>query len=337
MQNRRNFIKQGSLLAGFGLLASPMKGGDLSKKKRTIGHGDFTYQVDKEWATHNAGNFLVDHCHEMVMDSLGRLILLTTERKNNILIFNKDGKVIDSWTLNLPEPHGLTIAGEGSDQSLWITDVTVARVINCTLDGRIIRELELPTGIIPADKSYKPTETTIAPNGDIYVADGYGSNLILHYDAKGQFKQSFGGDAHFDCAHGITLDTRNATPSLLITSRSKQAFQRWSLNGEHQETYELPGLWICRPVIHGAYTYFAVIVTKSWWGYDGMVAVLDENMKVVSLPGGVVPTDSDNFKDVVYDGETFLNPHDVCLDDDDNIYVPQWYSGKTYPVRLRRV
>jgi hypothetical protein len=38
-----------------------------------------------------------------------------------------------------------------------------------------------------------------------------------------------------------------------------------------------------------------------------------------------------------YDQKTFLNPHDVCIDDDENIYVPQWNSGKTYPVKLHRV
>jgi hypothetical protein len=40
-------------------------------------------------------------------------------------------------------------------------------------------------------------------------------------------------------------------------------------------------------------------------------------------------------KDRSYMG--FLHPHDVCVDGDENIYVPQWASGKTYPVKLERV
>jgi hypothetical protein len=40
---------------------------------------------------------------------------------------------------------------------------------------------------------------------------------------------------------------------------------------------------------------------------------------------------------VAYDNQTFMNPHDVCPDQDGNLYVPQWYSGKTYPIRLKRV
>ena len=94
----------------------------------------------------------------------------------------------------------------------------------------------------------------------------------------------------------------------------------------------------CRPVIKGDNLYFAVIVTESWWGYDGMVAVLDKNNKVLSFPGGEAPEYiNGELKAGKSDFKTLLNPHDVCLDNDENIYVPQWYSGKTYPVKLERV
>ncbi|MEM9837329.1 MAG: 6-bladed beta-propeller [Bacteroidota bacterium] len=336
--NRRTFLRRTSWLATAGLIGGAFSLSAASSVRKTIvGHQNFQYQVDKSWGDLDPNQYPVMHCHEMVMDEQGRLFLLTTEQRNNVLIYNKDGKLLDCWTLNLPEPHGLTIVGSGSDQTLWITDSEVGRVLNCTLDGRIIRELELPKGVLSTQQSYKPTETAVASNGDIYVADGYGSNYILQYDSKGQFKHFFGGTHHFDCAHGITLDPRGLEPTLLITSQAGNNFQRWSLAGKHLVTYSLPGLSICRPVIHGDQTYFAVITTKSWRDYDGMLAVLDRDMQVVSLPGGSAPSATQDFTDVVYDGMTFLNPHDVCIDEDENLYVPQWFSGRTYPVRLKRV
>ena len=33
----------------------------------------------------------------------------------------------------------------------------------------------------------------------------------------------------------------------------------------------------------------------------------------------------------------FMHPHDVCVDNDENIYVPQWASKKSYPIKLERV
>lgn len=344
MKSRRQFLRQTAVaaalpLAGLSACAASRKAAEKSTPKLdklAVGHGDFRYKVDKDWGTLDPRDHPVQHCHEMVMDSRDRLVVSTVGPKHDVLAYTKDGKLADAWKLGLVEAHGFTKAGEGSDQTFWITD-TAGRVVNIDLDGRIIRELSAPNEHIPEGKEYKPTETTVAANGDIYVADGYGSNKIFHYNASGRLVNVFGGPEHFNCCHGIVVDSRRGKEELLITSRANKEFQRWTMDGKHDMTRKLPGLEICRPVISGEYTLFAVIVTKSWWSYDGMVAVLDKDFNVVSLPGGSAPTDQKDFTGVVSNGQTFLNPHDVCADNDGNLYVPQWYSGKTYPVRLKRV
>ena len=64
---------------------------------------------------------------------------------------------------------------------------------------------------------------------------------------------------------------------------------------------------------------------------------MDHNNKIISLPGGNMPKYIDGvLEKPIYDQKTFLNPHDVCIDNDDSIYIPQWNSGKTYPVKLIR-
>ena len=69
-----------------------------------------------------------------------------------------------------------------------------------------------------------------------------------------------------------------------------------------------------------------------------MLAIIDKNNTVVSMPGGNKPTyDGSSLIPPIYDQKTFFNPHDVCVDNDENIYVPQWNSGKTYPLKLTRV
>ena len=79
-------------------------------------------------------------------------------------------------------------------------------------------------------------------------------------------------------------------------------------------------------------------MTKDWGTYDGMLAVLDHKNSVVSFPGGSKPIYSENkLIASTYDQNTFFNPHDVCIDNDENIYVPQWNSEKTYPLKLTRV
>ena len=346
--SRRTFLRSGMALgiaAPLGLAEhKKLNMNSPQKSLPVVGHGNFRYKVDKSWGVQNPAKIPVNDCHEMVQDKMGRIILLTNHVKNNIIIYDRSGKVLKTWTGNWPGAHGLSIHDEGGEQFLYITENALHQVYKTTLDGKIVMTLDYPRenpAYTGADQ-FIPTETAVGPNGDLYVADGYGQNFITQYTSKGEYIRHFGGkgdgDGEFDCCHGICIDTRHARPTLLITSRGKQEFKRFSLDGQHMETISLPGCSICRPVIKDDKLYFAVIVTKSWWGYDGMVAVLNKENMIISLPGGSKPEYKEgHLIEPEYDGSTFLNPHDVCIDEDDNIYVSQWYSGRTYPVKLERV
>lgn len=347
-QKRRNFIKKTTIAAAASTVLPNYTFGIINRRnmKEVVGHGDFKYSVDKEWGMQDPSKIPVNDCHEMALDSQGRIFMTTTgANNNNVIIYNNSGKVLSSWGNQFPGAHGLSIAGEASDQFLFITDPETHQVHKTTLEGNIIMTLNRPKEVkeYTKDDEFKPTETVIMPNGDFYIADGYGKNFIIHYNAKGEYLGHFGGsgskDDQFNCCHGITMDTRDKTkPTLLITSRASQEFKRFSIDGKHIETISLPGCSICRPVIHGDNIYFAVIVTKTWDSWDGMLAVLDRDNKVISLPGGSAP-DYTNGKltPPVFDGKTFRNPHDVLVDNDENLYVPQWASGKTYPIKLNRI
>ncbi|PCJ97410.1 MAG: 6-bladed beta-propeller [Flavobacteriaceae bacterium] len=348
--SKRDFIKK-SVTAAAATFILPSLG--MYKSVQTnlvtnyiVGHGDFKYRVDKEWGVQDPSKTPVNDCHEMVMDSKGRILMTTTGKDNhNIIIYDKSGKVLDSWGNNFPGAHGLTIAGEGNEQFLFITDPDTHKVFKTTLEGKILMTFNRPIEVsgYNNDNQFKPTETAIAPNGDIYIADGYGENYIIQYSENGEYIRHFGGkgegDSEFNCCHGVTLDTRDSkAPSLLITSRASQQYKRFTLDGNHLETISLPGCSVCRPVIHGENIYFAVIVTKTWDSYDGMIAVLNSDNQIVSFPGGSAPKYVDGIlANPIYDGQTFKNPHDVLIDADENLYIPQWASGKTYPIKLHRI
>ncbi|MBV6640834.1 MAG: 6-bladed beta-propeller, partial [Cyclobacteriaceae bacterium] len=267
---RREFLLKTGLLVG-GLYMGPTASAFniIHKKKipdEIIGHGEFRYNVDRNWCQANASSTPVMNCHEMVEDQQGRLILLTDHPKNNIIIFDKSGKVLSSWTLNLKMGHGLTIHDENGEEFLYITDGSAGEVYKTTLDGKVIMQLPRPDQleIYAACDRYRPTETAIGPNGDIYVADGYGSQYILRFDSKGNYLNRFGGSSfqdkkRFKEAHGIALDARDRqNPTLLVTARIMNTFKRFTLDGEHLEDIYLPGAYISRPVIHGDQLYSGV-------------------------------------------------------------------------------
>jgi hypothetical protein len=340
--DRRKFVKNSSL-AMAGLMINPIDG--LSQEPR-FGHGPKRYKIDTRWSQADVSKTPVNDCHEMVQDAKGRIILLTNETKNNVMIYDKGGKLLSYWGTTYPGAHGLTLFNENGTDVLFICDNNRHQVIKTTVDGRELMVLDYPkeAGIYSKAEEYVPTETTIAPNGDIYIADGYGKDYILHYDAKGKFLGYFGGrgaeSKHLKNAHGVCFDNRDKkNPCLIVTSREENAFKRYDLKGNYLNTIALPGAWVCRPVIKGDYLYAAVLQSSDRpWQSSGFVTILDKNNKVVSNPGGNEPV----YKNGVLQPLTQLNPlfaypHDVCVDDEENIYVAQWNSRKVYPYKLTPV
>jgi peptidylamidoglycolate lyase len=338
---RRNFVKS-STLSAFGLIITK----DLfsNSKAPVYGHNEMTYTMNAKWGALNPEKTPVNDCHEMVQDAKGRILLLTNETKNNVIIYNKSGSYIKSWGTDFPGAHGLTIQNTGKEDFLFITDTAKHQVYKTTIDGKILLKIDAPADIPVYQKKeeFVPTETAVLENGEFYIADGYGAQHILHYDEKGVLKNSFGGkgegDQFLDNAHGICIDYRKTTPTLIITDRTRNAFKRFSLDGKLMEIIHLPGACVCRPVIKGDYLYAAVLRSPSLSEADsGFVTILNKENKVVSNLGGSAPKYENGKLNPLSQAEKiFKNPHDVCVDDEGSIYVAQWASGKVYPYKFTR-
>lgn len=336
---RRHFIRNSSL-AMAGMLAVP----DLGLNEDIIlGQNKKRYRVDTKWSKADVSRYPVNDCHEMIQDKQGRIVLLTNETKNNVLIYDKSGRLLSNWGTEYPGAHGLTLFNENGPDTLYICDNNRHQMIKTTIDGKVLMTLNYPkeTGQYTKPEEYVPTETAIAANGDIYVVDGYGKDFVIQYDASGKYIRHFGGRGteakHLLNAHGICIDSRDKNkPTLIVTSRMENAFKRYTMEGEYIETIAMPGAWVCRPVINGDYLYAAVLQTNSRQGkQSGFVTILDKNFKVVSNLGGSEPTYEDGkLKEMYQTVKAFSYPHDVCIDDEQNLYVAQWNSGKVYPYKL---
>jgi hypothetical protein len=366
MSSRRNFIKQ-STLASAGLFAIPainFNHNSPAPDDGIIGHGEFRYKVDKGWAKMSVTTNPLFNCHEMVQDRKGRLIMLGDHTKNNILIFDKSGKLLDFWGSAFPGGHGLSISHEGEEDFLLITDCgwfqdktgnwnqQAGQVVKTTLDGRLVFAIGHPRtiGIYKENDPFKPTETAVAPNGDIYVADGYGLDYIIQYDRNGKYIRHFGGhnntnkEHNLSNAHGVSLDLRNPNKPLLIcTSREENCFKVFTLDGQFVKRIDLPGMYVCRPVPDGKNLYAGVCWSKDAAGNrlanSGFVTILDEHNKVISNPGGTAPSYNGSILQPAFQAPApvFNHGHDVCVDDEKNLYVCQWNANFTAPVKLTRI
>lgn len=351
--DRRSFVKRSGFVLGSALLAPGFHFNVNTARPRrsdtVLGHGDFRYRAEIGWGDLDPARNPVNNCHEMVMDSRRRLIMVTDVPDNQVIIYDESGKLLSSWGAQLPGAHGLTLWNAGGEEFLFITDVKQDRVVKTTLDGRVLMTLPDPRtiGVYTEDERYRPTETAIGPNGDIYVADGYGSSWILQFDQRGEFIRKFGGkgdaDDQLQTSHGVTVDYRDhANPTLLVTSRNHNAFKRFTLDGKYLSTLFLPGAFVCRPVIDREHLYAGVCWSRLRYlnqtPDSGFVTILDASDRVVSNPGGTEPEyRNGELQLMVQETPVFKHCHDVCVDADENLVVCQWNAGKTYPVKLHRV
>ncbi|HAT59189.1 MAG TPA: 6-bladed beta-propeller, partial [Opitutae bacterium] len=171
----------------------------------------------------------------------------------------------------------------------------------------------------------KPTAITVAPNGDIFLSDGYASNIIFKYNKKGEYLSHFGkkGDAlrDFHTPHGMTLDTRYDPPRLLICDRNHLPIGRlvhYDLNGNFIEEAATRLNMPTSVAIQGEYVSVPSL--------DGRLYILDKNNSVVSVLGYKAEPGVSLYKVKQEDWVEgiFSGTHGSYWDKDGNLYVQDW-------------
>jgi len=314
-----------------------------------LGQGEYQYEAIHDWGelprTIKYGN-----THGVCEDSQGNIYIhhtvnATSENLDTVVVFDKDGKFVRSWGRQFKGgAHGLTIRKEGSDEFLYLCDYQHGIVTKRTLKGEEVFTLGYPAesdAYKPKDQvsvvPYRPTNVAIAPTGDVYVGDGYGSSFINQYDQKAEFIRTFGGlgksDDQLDCPHGLWVDTRGETPVLVVADRGNSRLHRFTLQGKHVDfilgTSKMP----CYFHERNGKVVIPDLLSK--------VVVLDgKNNVVASLgEGGYSKQDWSAARTQAFGKFTpgrFVCPHGACFDHEGNIFVVEWVeSGRV--TKLRRI
>jgi peptidylamidoglycolate lyase len=333
---RRDFIYQ-TLLSGS---AAIWVDGLCSADDRipTLGQGEFKYRPVAGWGVLDAKT-PVKNCSAMVTDSQGRIFLLTDHTANNVVIYDKDGRLVGKWGNRFTGAHGLQIVQEENREVLFITDLNLNRVFKTTLDGEILMELAYPksTGKYSSEKEFRPSWTLHLPNGEFFVLDGYGKDYIMRYDREGKLLTWFGGIAHWG-PHGGVIDSRGpGEPEMVIAMSDQQSIKRLSLDGKLIQEISLPGSNPRMIQIVGDHLFVPHLADN--WPADresrGYISVLNRDYRIVSNIGGSSPVYIDGkLQPMQQQGGFFRHPHDLVVAKDGSIYVPQFASGNTYPVKL---
>lgn len=319
--------------------------GFAGAQDKVLGQGEYRYRVVPGWGVLDEKT-PVKNCHGIVQDREGHIILLTDHVANNVIVYDKRGRLVSKWGTTFPGAHGLSLVHEKGREVLFITDLTTHKVAKTTLDGKTLEEWGWPeaTGKYAREADYKPSWTLPMKDGSFFVLDGYGRDYIVRYDSKGQMSGVFGGAeggiVHWG-PHGGMLDYKRGTPTLLIAMSDQQYLLRLSEDGAKQEQVDLPG-GNPRQIRKHKGRYYVAHLADNWpkdRNSRGFVSVLDENLRVLSNIAGSAPEygDDGKLRHMRHTEEVFLHPHDLIVDDEESLYVAQFASGGTYPIKLARI
>ncbi len=156
-----------------------------------------------------------------------------------VLEFNSSGKLLKSFGAGLfVFPHGIFVDKAGN---VWITDAQGKdgkgqQVFKFSPDGKILMTLG-KAGIAGdgPDTFNQPSDVLVAPNGDIFVADGHGGNTnarIVKFSSDGKFIKAWGkkgtAPGEFDTPHALAMDSKGR---LFVGDRANNRIQIFDQDG----------------------------------------------------------------------------------------------------------
>ena len=153
-----------------------------------------------------------------------------------LLEFEPSGELVREIGAGLfVSAHGVEVDPEGN---IWAVDVGNHTVLKFNSAGRLTMVLgrkgtagsELGEVI---QQFNKPTDIAFAPNGDIYVTDGYGNSRVVKFSPDGRLLKTWGqkgtGAGEFDTPHTIAVDAQGL---VYIGDRENNRIQIFDADGK---------------------------------------------------------------------------------------------------------
>ncbi len=319
--------------------------------ENVLGQGGFRYRVVPGWGREALAQVSVKNGHAVAIDAQGRLLFLTDEPKNNVLILDAEtGALLKHWTARMPGAHGLSLVSEGNREVLFITDTELHEVRKLTLDGEELAVFPWPENAkLHADaKEYRPSKTIHFAHGDFLVFDGYGKDYVFHYRPDGALLRWWGGNIgdpqdqlkHWG-PHGGGLDARDvAQPRIVIAMSDQQEMRRFTIEGRFSDVIPMPGGNPRDCVIWGEHAIVPHLGDQ--WPQDrnapGFISIVDRDYHIVSNIGAPPAVYKNGvLQSMKSDGKTFIHPHGVAADAAGNLYIAQFASPAAPLLKLERV
>src|SRR5262245_10703907 len=347
---RRDFIKTGALAMAGLSLAGPVHAQERKTPVR-IGSAKWSYTLDEDWGTLPTGMKYGFGCG-VIVDSKDRVYVTSRSTNPCVAVFDRNGKLLETWSQDFADRVGFTteqvkdtahclyLSKEGREEFIyWTENVSTnkegpklgKRVYKTDLKGKILYVIGNVEKEGSASQKFdwtNPTDVAVAPNRDIYVVDGYGSQRVSRFDKNFKHLRTIGqrtekGKTGFDAAHdtfntchGVWINTLKKEPEVYIADRHNDRVEVFDLELNYKRTLKGDVRNPCCFYQHAGHIYIPDLASR--------VTIIDAEDKLVAHLGDGRDANGKPRPDSSRNPELFAAPHAMCVDSHGDLYVVEW-------------
>jgi hypothetical protein len=266
---------------------------------------------------------------DVAVSARGEVYVSVQDPQAGLQVYAPDGKFLRNVPDAPSDFHGFVIRTQPDGEFIFGSRLREQTIVKMTLDGKVV--MTIPASAIPdqfknrnarsGQLALALTGLDVAPNGDLYVTDGYASDYIHRFDRTGKYLTSFGGKKepyNFSTLHKLAMDTRFQPVRIIACDRANNRVVHLSLNGDFIGVVAKDLLLPAAVTISGEYAIIGEL--------KGQVSVLDKAGAVVARLGtntgeGV---GSNQLKPEFWKPGLVLSPHGVAVNDHGDLFVSEF-------------
>jgi len=219
----------------------------------------------------------------------------------SFFVLNPDGTFVKSWgETPYRLAHGIRIDKDGF---IWASDNSDNLIQKFSPDGKLVMTLGkkgMAGDNMSQDAFDGPADVFVAPNGDIFIADGYRNSRVVQFSKDGKFIRIIGGTkgsepGQFNLPHALVIDSNGR---LIVADAENSRIQVFDQSGKFLEQ------WTNFPAKPRGALYITADDTLYVSYVDAEAITIMKDGKVLDTVKGVVGL-----------------PHGMTLDKQGNIYI----------------
>src|SRR5688572_24825992 len=267
----------------------------------------------------------------VAVSSPGEVYVSVQDPTAGLQVYASDGKFLRNVPNAPSDFHGFVIRKQADGEFIYGATMRGQTVVKMRLDGGIVMTIgssSIPdqfkvTNARSGQLALLLTGLDVAPNGDIYVTDGYASDFIHRFDRNGKYLSSFGGKAapySFNTLHKLAIDTRFEPARLIAVDRANNRVVHMTLTGEFLGVVATDLLLPAAIVISGDYAVIGEL--------NGRVTLLDKTGAVAARVGANTEqgTGTNKIPPAQWKTGLVLSPHGVAINDRGDLFVAEFNS-----------